>query len=81
VLQHLNEQADLNEYFYSHRSWFFGTMAFIQVVDFGDALSKAGLILSVWVRNTGSQSFFSLDYRRLRSGPETRGFTASWLSS
>src|SRR4029078_1996812 len=38
--QHLSEQADLKEYFYSHRGCFFGTMALIQVVDFGDTLVK-----------------------------------------
>ena len=40
VPQHLSEQADLKEYFYSHRGWFFGTMALIQVVDFGDTFVK-----------------------------------------
>ena len=40
VPQHLAEQADLKEYFYSHRGWFFGTMALIQVVDFGDTFVK-----------------------------------------
>jgi hypothetical protein len=40
VPQRLQEQADLKEYFYARRGWFFGTMALIQVVDFGDTLVK-----------------------------------------
>lgn len=40
VPQHLTEQADLKEYYYSHRKWSFGTMALIQVVDFGDTIVK-----------------------------------------
>jgi hypothetical protein len=40
VPQHLSEQADLKEYFYEHRAWFFGTMALVQLVDFGDTLVK-----------------------------------------
>ena len=52
--QHLSEQADLKEYFYSIRGWFFGTMALIQVVDFGDTFVKGWAYLSVWVPNIPS---------------------------
>jgi hypothetical protein len=40
VPQHLGAQADLKEYFYARRTWFFGTMAAIQFVDFGDTFVK-----------------------------------------
>jgi hypothetical protein len=40
VPQHLSEQTNLKEYFYAHRGWFFGTMALVQIVDFGDTLVK-----------------------------------------
>ena len=58
VPQHLSEQADLKEYFYAHRGWFFGTMALIQFVDFGDTLVKGwtyfvGLGLEYPIRNLG----------------------------
>jgi hypothetical protein len=51
VPQHLSEQADLKEYFYSHRGWFFGTMALVQVVDFGDTFVKGWAYFIGWVRN------------------------------
>ena len=54
VPQHLSGQADQKEYFYAHRDWFFGTMALIQFVDFGDTLVKGWTYLSVWVWNTRS---------------------------
>jgi hypothetical protein len=34
------ETDDIREHYYSHRKWFFGTMALMQVVDFGDTLVK-----------------------------------------
>jgi hypothetical protein len=40
VPSQLGEQSDLKQYYYSHRRWFFGTMAFIQIVDFGDTFVK-----------------------------------------
>jgi hypothetical protein len=40
VPQHLGDRADLKEYFFARRTWFFGTMAAIQLVDFGDTLVK-----------------------------------------
>ena len=58
VPQHLSDQADLKEYYYQQRTWFFGTMALIQLVDFGDTLVKGwGYFLSLGpeypVRNLG----------------------------
>ena len=38
--QPLGAGTDLKTYYYSHRKWFFGTMALIQVFDFGDTLVK-----------------------------------------
>jgi len=40
VPQQLGERAELKEYFFARRTWFFGTMAAIQLVDFGDTLVK-----------------------------------------
>lgn len=34
------ETENIKEHYYSHRKWFFGTMALVQVVDFGDTLVK-----------------------------------------
>jgi hypothetical protein len=56
--QPLGAGTDLKEYYYSHRKWFFGTMALIQVFDFGDTLVKGwgyflGLGLEYVVRNVG----------------------------
>jgi len=58
VPQHLEEQADLKEYFYAHRAWFFGTMALVQLVDFGDTMVKGwsyfvSLGLEYPIRNLG----------------------------
>jgi hypothetical protein len=38
--QPIGATTNLKEYYYSHRKWFFGTMALIQVLDFGDTLVK-----------------------------------------
>ena len=38
--QPLGSATDLKDYYYSHRKGFFGTMAFIQILDFGDTLVK-----------------------------------------
>jgi hypothetical protein len=34
------ETENIKEHYYSHRKWFFGTMALMQLVDFGDTLVK-----------------------------------------
>src|SRR4029077_5526672 len=34
------ETEDIREHYYSHRKWFFGTLALMQVVDFGDTFVK-----------------------------------------
>src|SRR4029434_3442776 len=81
VPQHLSEQADLKEYFYSHRGWFFGTMALVQVVDFGDTLVKGWTYFVGLVPNIPSATSLLLACLRLRSGPETSASTALWSSS
>jgi hypothetical protein len=52
VPSQLAEQTDLKEYYYSNRSWFFGTMAFIQFVDFGDTFVKGWITSSVLAWST-----------------------------
>jgi hypothetical protein len=81
VPQHLSEQADLKEYFYSHRGWFFGTMALIQVFDFGDTFVKGWAYFIGLVQYIPSATSSCLACLRLRSGPETSASTALWSSS
>ncbi len=56
VPQQLGDETDLKEYYYSRRRWFFGTMVFVQIVDFGDTFVKGwtyfvGLGLEYPIRN------------------------------
>ncbi len=74
----LSERPDLKEYYYAQRGWFFGTMALIQVVDFGDTFVKGRAYFTSLGMEYPVRNLSIIALSLVATGRAGKAFTGSW---